>query len=370
MPQDPIFVTQPAMPPLAEFLPFLEEIWASRVLTNVGPMHDRLETALRGRLGVDHISLFANGTMALATAIRALGLRGEVITTPYSFVATTHALVWAGLDPVFVDIDRHTLTLDPARIEDAITPRTSAILAVHCYGMPCDTAAIGRIAAAHRLRVIYDAAHAFGVRTATGNLLAHGDCTVLSFHATKVFTTFEGGALVTHDAATKGLVDRLRNHGIVDEVTVTETGCNGKMSEIAAAFGLLQLRHLDAALGRRADVDRRYRAGLAGVAGIECAAAGAMAGSNHSYFPILVGDDYPLDRDALHHHLKAHGIHGRRYFHPLISAFPMYRSLPSAAPARLPVAGDVSARVLCLPIHADLPAAAVDRIVALIADPG
>lgn len=366
--QEPIYVTRPLMPDLGEFLPYLEEIWERRILTNGGPMHQRLEAALCERLGVSHLSLFANGTMALSTAIRALGLRGEVITTPYSFVATTNSLVWAGLEPVFVDIDPRTLNLDPAKIEDAITPRTSAILPVHCYGMPCDVDAIDRIAADHGLRVIYDAAHAFGVRTPRGNLLESGDFSALSFHATKVFNTFEGGALITRDPSLKRLVDRLKNFGFVDEVTVVEAGVNGKMSELAAAFGLLQLGYVDSALIRRAEIDQRYRRALATVVGITCAEAGAEEGSNNSYFPILVGDDFPLSRDALYHHLASMGIHGRRYFYPLISDFPMYRSLESASRSRLRVAADVSDRVLCLPIYPTLTNAEVDRIVECIAE--
>lgn len=326
-------------------------------------MHQRLEAALGERLGVRQISLFANGTLALSTAIRALGLRGEVITTPYSFVATTHALVRAGIEPVFVDIDPVSLNLDPARIEEAITPRTSGILPVHCYGMPCDVDAIGQIAAARGLRVLYDAAHAFGVCLAGRNLLECGDCSALSFHATKVFNTGEGGAVVAADPGLKRHIDRLKNFGFVDEVTVTETGLNGKMSEITAALGLLQLKYVDAALRRRSEIDRRYRQQLADVAGITCVAAGDREGANHSYFPILVGDDYPLSRDALYRHLAAHGIYGRRYFYPLISQFPMYSGLASARPSNLPVATGTASRVLCLPIYPTLTDSDIDRVV-------
>ncbi|MFN9371262.1 MAG: DegT/DnrJ/EryC1/StrS family aminotransferase [Planctomycetaceae bacterium] len=358
-----LFVTRPLLPPLGEFLPYLEEIWASQTLTNGGPMHQRLEGALAERLGVRHISLFANGTLALSTAIRALGLRGEVITTPYSFVATTHALVRAGLEPVFVDIDPISLNLDPARIEEAITPRTSGILPVHCYGMPCDVATIGELAAVRGLRVLYDAAHAFGVCLPGRNLLECGDCSALSFHATKVFNTGEGGAVVTSDPALKRYIDRLKNFGFVDEVTVNETGLNAKMSEITAALGLLQLKYVDAALRRRSEIDRRYRERLADIPGITCVAAGAWEGANHSYFPILVGDGFRLSRDGLYRHLAAHGIYGRRYFHPLISQFPMYCGLASAQPSRLPVATRIASQVLCLPIYPTLSDTDIDRVV-------
>lgn len=358
-----LFVTRPLLPPLDEFLPYLEEIWAGRILTNGGPMHQRLEAALCERLGVRHISLFANGTLALSTAIRALGLRGEVITTPYSFVATTHVLVRAGIEPVFVDIDPVSLNLDPARLEQVITPRTSGILPVHCYGMPCDVDAIEQIATARGLRVLYDAAHAFAVRTAGRNLLDRGECSALSFHATKVFNTGEGGAVVTSDPALKRRIDRLKNFGFVDEVTVTETGLNGKMSEMTAALGLLQLKYVDAALRRRSEIDRRYRERLAEIAGITSVAAGAREGANHSYFPILVGEGYRLSRDALYRRLADHGIRARRYFHPLISQFPMYRGLPSANPANLPVATRISSQVLCLPIYPTLTDTDIDRVV-------
>lgn len=363
MQEQKLFVTRPLLPPLDEFLPYLQEIWAGQILTNGGPMHQRLEAALAERLGVQHISLFANGTLALSTAIRALGLRGEVITTPYSFVATTHALVRAGLEPVFVDIDPVSLNLDPARIEEAITPRTSGILPVHCYGMPCDVEAIGQISAARGLRVLYDAAHAFGVRTVGTNLLESGDCSALSFHATKVFNTGEGGAVVTADPGLKRHIDRLKNFGFVNEVTVTETGLNGKMSEITAALGLLQLKYVDAALRRRSEIDRRYREQLTGIPGITCIAAGAREGANHSYFLVLVGEDYRLDRDALYRHLAAHGIYGRRYFHPLISQFPMYCGLASANPSNLPVATRIASQVLCLPIYPTLTDTDIDRVV-------
>jgi dTDP-4-amino-4,6-dideoxygalactose transaminase len=363
---DPIYVTRPHLPPLDDFLPYLEQIWNNRILTNGGPFHQQLERALCDYLGVEHLALFSNGTLALVTALQALRITGEVITTPYSFVATAHSLLWNGIKPVFVDVDPRTLNLDPARIEAAITPQTTAIMPVHCYGHPCDVAAIQKIADNYNLRVIYDAAHAFGVQDAGGSVLRHGDLAVLSFHATKVFNTFEGGAIVCPDARTKQRIDHLKNFGFVDEVTVVAPGINGKMSEINAAFGMLQLRSVDQAIAHRKAVDAAYRALLAGVPGIAVLDDAGERVANHSYFPILVGDAYALSRDALYARLKEAGVHARRYFHPLISDFPMYRGLPSAARANLPVAADASARVLCLPIYPDLAHDDVARIAGLI----
>jgi dTDP-4-amino-4,6-dideoxygalactose transaminase len=366
--QPPIHVTQPHLPPLEDFLPLLREIWDRKVLTNGGPFHQKLEAALAEHLGVGHIALFTNATIALVTALQALRVTGEVITTPYSFVATAHSLLWNGIKPVFVDIDPETLNLDPARIEAAITPQTTAILPVHCYGRPCDVDAIQRIADSYGLKVIYDAAHAFGVRRADGSVLRHGDLSVLSFHATKVFNTFEGGAIVCPDAKTKTRIDHLKNFGFVDEVTVVAPGINGKMNEFQAALGLLQLRDIDAAIERRRAIGARYRAALAGARGIRCVPQAGDAVNNHSYFPILVDPAYPLERDTLYAYLKAHGVHGRRYFHPLITEFPMYRGLPSAGAANLPVATRIAQQVICLPIYPALSDADVDRVCTLIAD--
>ena len=351
MAAEKIYVTQPYLPPLEEFIPYLEQIWANKVLTNGGPFHQQLEQALCRYLGVPHISLFSNGTLALITALQALRIQGKVITTPYSFVATAHALLWQNCTPVFVDIEPHTLNLDPAKIEAAITPQTTAILPVHCYGNPCDTAAIQKIADNYNLRVIYDAAHAFGVQDAGGSILRHGDLSVLSFHATKVFNTFEGGAIICHDAKTKQRIDHLKNFGFVDEVTVVAPGINAKMSEINAAFGLLQLEHMPHVMQRRAEIDAQYRTQLAGIPGITCLPKGHQTVANHAYFPILVGPGYPLGRDALYDKLKAHGIYARRYFYPLIADFPMYRGLISAAPANVAIANKFSKQVLCLPIY-------------------
>jgi dTDP-4-amino-4,6-dideoxygalactose transaminase/predicted O-linked N-acetylglucosamine transferase (SPINDLY family) len=366
-PASPIYVTQPLLPPLAEFLPYLQQIWDSKWLTNNGPFHQQLEQALRDYLGVKHVALFTSGTVALITALQALRISGEVITTPYSFVATAHSLLWNGIKPVFVDIDPITLNLDPGRIEEAINPQTTAIMPVHCYGHPCDVERIAKIADNYGLKVIYDAAQAFGVRCQDGSVLNYGDLSVLSFHATKVFNTFEGGAIVCHDAKTKQRIDHLKNFGFVDEVTVVASGINGKMSEINAAFGLLQLKGIDEALQKRSVVDARYRRALAGIKGIHCLSASRGSGSNHAYFPILVQPDYPLSRDALYNKMREHGIFGRRYFYPLISDFPMYRGMPSAVSTNLPVAKKVADQVICLPMHPALTNEQVASIAAVIA---
>lgn len=359
----PILVTQPSLPPLGEFVRLLEQVWNSRILTNGGEMHRRFEAALATYLGVGHVALFNNGTNALLTALQAADLSGEVITTPYSFAATTHAIVWNRLEPVFVDIDPVTFNIDAARIERAITPRTRAILPVHCYGGPCDVPAIAAIAGRHGLKVIYDAAHAFAVRDAGGSILRHGDFSVLSFHATKVFNTCEGGALVCRDADAKQRVDRLKNFGIVDADTIADPGLNGKMNELQAALGLLQLGHVDAAIARRRAIDARYRQLLADVPGVVVPAAPAGVRGNGAYFPVLIGAGYPVDRDTLYRRLHADNILVRRYFYPLLSDLPMYRHLPSAARHNLPNAARVAAQVLCLPIHAALSDADVDRVV-------
>jgi dTDP-4-amino-4,6-dideoxygalactose transaminase len=366
-PSNMIFVTQPQLPPLEEFLPLLQEIWDSKILTNGGPFHRQLEQALCEYLGIEHLALFANGTIALVTALKALRITGEVITTPYSFVATAHALLWNNITPVFVDIDSTTLNLDPTKIEAAITPKTTAILPVHCYGNPCDVDAIQTIADHYNLKVIYDAAHAFGVQCHCGSVLNHGDLSVLSFHATKVFNTFEGGAIVCPDAKTKQHIDHLKNFGFVNETTVVSTGINGKMNEMQAALGLLQLNHIDEALDRRAAVDSRYREAIDAVPGLACVPTSGQRVSNHAYFPLLVEHDYPLSRDSLYEKLKADGIHGRRYFYPLITDFPMYRGLASAPASRLPVAVRMAERVICLPIYPDLREPDQQRIINLLA---
>ena len=363
----PIFVTKPHLPPLEEFIPYLEKIWESKILTNGGPFHQQLEKALCEYLGVEHIALFTNGTIALVTALQALRITGEVITTPYSFVATSHALLWNGIKPVFVDIDPNTLNLDPAKIEAAITPQTTAIMPVHCYGRPCDVDAIQKIADNYNLKVIYDAAHSFGVEDAQGSVVRHGDLSVLSFHATKVFNTFEGGAIVCPDARSKVRVDHLKNFGYVGEVTVVAPGINGKMSEFNAALGLLQLKYINQALARRKEIDAVYRERLKGMKGIRCLNDTGEKVANYAYFPILVDADYPISRDDLYQKLKENDIHPRRYFYPLISDFPMYRSLPSAHRENLPAATAAAQQVLCLPIYPDLEMSVVEEIVRFIA---
>jgi len=362
-----IYVTQPSLPPLEEFIPYLEQIWENKILTNGGPFHQQLEKALCEHLGVEHLALFSNGTIALITALQALRITGEVITTPYSFVATSHSLLWNGIKPVFVDIDPNTLNLDPKKIEAAITPQTTAIMPVHCYGHPCDVDAIQKIADNYGLKVIYDAAHAFGVDDAGGSILRHGDLSVLSFHATKVFNTFEGGAIVCPDAKTKQRIDHLKNFGFVDEVTVVAPGINGKMSEFNAALGMLQLKSLETNIQKRKEIDARYRQGLSGVKGIHCLNDAGEEIANYSYFPILIQADYPLSRDELFQKMRDAGIFARRYFYPLISEFPMYRSMPSAAQSNLPVANKAADQVICLPIYPLLGEADQQQIITLIA---
>ena len=363
----PIYVTQPLLPPLEEFIPYLQSIWDSKWLTNNGPFHQQLEQALCDYLGVRHVALFTSGTVALITATQVLRITGEVITTPYSFVATAHSLLWNGIKPVFADIDPITLNLDPDKIEAAITPQTTAIMPVHCYGHPCDVDRIERIADNYGLKVIYDAAHAFGVQDHRGSVLNHGDLSVLSFHATKVFNTFEGGAIICHDAKTKQRIDHLKNFGFVDEVTVVAPGINGKMSEVNAAFGLLQLKGIDEALQNRRAVDARYRKGLARIKGIRCLSDAGEKVANYAYFPILIQPDYPLSRDALYQHLQDNGIYARRYFHPLISDFPMYRGMSSAAHSNLPVARKAASEVICLPIYPTISNEQIDFILRIIA---
>ncbi|WFP51670.1 DegT/DnrJ/EryC1/StrS family aminotransferase [Methylomonas sp. EFPC3] len=361
-----IYVTQPSLPPLDEFIPYLQQIWDSKILTNGGPFHQQFEQALCDYLGIKYISLFANGTLALVTALQSLRITGEVITTPYSFVATSHALLWNGIKPVFVDIASNTLNLDPAKIESAITPQTTAIMPVHCYGHPCDVETIQNIADNYNLKIIYDAAHAFGVKDDGGSILRHGDLSVLSFHATKVFNTFEGGAIVCPDAKTKQRIDHLKNFGFVDEVTVVAPGINGKMNEFNAALGLLQLKSIDQALNKRKALDAHYRKELRSIKGIHCLSLTYEKVANYAYFPILVSPEYRLSRDELFQKLRKNGIYARRYFHPLISEFPMYRGLPSANKSNLPIASKVATEVICLPIYPDLQYDQIDFILEVI----
>ncbi len=314
-------------------------------------------------LGVKHLSLFTNGTIALVTALQALGIKGEVITTPFSFVATSHALRWNNLTPVFADISPNTFNLDPDKVEAAITPRTSAILPVHCYGRACETARFEAIGRKHGLKVIYDAAHAFGVRDPSGSILSHGDLTILSFHATKVFNTFEGGAIVSPNAETKKHIDHLKNFGFIDEVTVVDVGINGKMNELQSAFGLLQLKYMARASKKSRKIDMQYRKRLKGLRGITLFDLPKDIIHNYSYFPILVNDEYAMDRNELYARLKEKGIYARRYFYPLISNMPMYRDLPSSARDNLPKANVFAERVICLPIFPSMTKKEVKKVI-------
>ncbi|WP_082718633.1 MULTISPECIES: DegT/DnrJ/EryC1/StrS aminotransferase family protein [unclassified Sphingobium] len=358
-------VTRPFLPPLEEFQPYLERIWANRWLTNAGPFHQQLEEEMAAFLGVEHVALTSNGTAALELAMQALDLRGEVITTPFTFVATAHALRSCNLTPVFVDIDPRTGNLDPEMIEQAISGATCAILPVHCFGHPCRTERIAGIAQDHGLRVIYDAAHAFHVRRDGESLLRSGDASCLSFHATKVFNTFEGGAVICADAAMKARIAQLRNFGFSDAYSVDAAGTNAKMSEFQAAFGLLQLRHVDQAIARRGFIAASYRAGLRGMAAIRLFEAEPGWQLNHSYFPMLLEDGLAHRRDELCARLLAAGIHARPYFWPLVCDHSVYRGLPSAD-RDMPVARSFAKRILCLPLYPDLALHHVERAVAIV----
>ena len=349
---NPIYVTQPVLPALEDFIPYLQQIWENKVLTNCGPLHQQLEQELCDYLGVPYISLFNNGTIALVTAIQALDLDegGEVITTPYTFVATTHSISWNKLTPVFVDIDPYTSNIDPRKVEQAITDKTVAILPVHCYGIPCDVDGLQRIADQNNLKLIYDAAHAFGVRHQGQSLLNYGDLSIISFHATKVFNTFEGGAIVCHSAEMKQRIDQLRNFGIVNETTIENISLNGKLSEVHAALGLLQLKTIDQTLLARGKIDTAYRELLSNVDGLNIIERQASDLDNYSYFPIVVTDDYPLSRDELFEKLKKHGVFARKYFYPIMTELSVYKCFSY----ELSIAKRLSETVLCLPMYPTL----------------
>lgn len=363
-----ILVTSPLLPDLQEFNQYLQQIWDSKWITNNGSFHQQLENALAEYLGVEYISLFTNGTLPLITALQALGLtKGEVITTPYSFVATSHSIWWNQLTPVFVDIEEETCGMDPAKIEAAITPNTVAIMPVHCYGKPCKTKEIDAIAKKHGLKVIYDAAHAFGVKVNGESILNEGDISTLSFHATKVYNTIEGGALVCHSAEMKHQIDNLKNFGFRGEVTVEAPGINGKMDEVRAAYGLLNLKQVDAAIEARHKVAEAYRTALRNVKGIRFFDDMPGVRHNYSYFPIFVdAEQYGMTRDELYEKMKAANVYGRRYFYPLITAFEPYRDYPSAAKANLPTATKIADKVICLPMHHELSDEEMIRILDLI----
>ena len=364
MNKDIITVTSPLLPNLDEFTDSLKEIWESKWITNNGQFHQKLEAALAEYLKVPYVSLFTNGTLPLLTALQALRITGEVITTPYSFVATTHALWWNGIKPVFVDIDPSTGNIDPQKIEAAITPRTTAILPVHVYGKPCDTEAIQAIADKYGLKVIYDAAHAFGVEVNGESLLNAGDMSTLSFHATKVFNTIEGGAMVMHDEKTKQRIDYLKNFGFANEVEVVGPGINSKMDEIRSAYGLLNLKQVDAAIVARQKVAVAYRDALRNVDGISFWDDMPGVRHNYSYFPFFVdAEKYGMTRDELYMKMKEQGVWGRRYFYPLISEFSTYRSLESSRPENLPNAHRMADTVICLPMHHALREEEINRVI-------
>jgi len=362
-----INVTSPLLPSLSEFEVLLKDIWQRKWLTNNGFYHKELEKALAGYLGISYISLFTNGTLPLITALQALRITGEVITTPYSFVATTHALWWNGIKPVFVDVDELTGNIDLNKIESAITPKTTAIMPVHVYGTPCETEALQKIADIYGLKLIYDAAHAFGVQINGKSILEFGDMSTLSFHATKVYNTIEGGALVCHNEATKKRIDYLKNFGFAGETEVVAPGINSKMDEIRSAYGLLNLKQVDQAIAKRKRIANLYKTELKDVAGVRFLEDMAGVRHNYSYFPIFITEEiYGISRDDLYEKLKIHNILGRRYFYPLISEFTTYRGLDSARQENLPVAHRLANQVLCLPMYADLSDEDVMRVIDVI----
>jgi len=363
----PITVTSPLLPSLDDFIPYLRDIWDRKWLTNNGCYHQKLEKALCEYLKVPYVSLFTNGTIPLICALQALRITGEVITTPYSFVATTHALWWNGIKPVFVDVDPKTCNIDPNKIEAAITPKTTAIMPVHVYGMPCDTQSIQDIAYKYGLKVIYDAAHAFGVEINGKSILNEGDISTLSFHATKVYNTIEGGALISHDKNTKDRIDYLKNFGFAGETTIVAPGINGKMDEVRAAYGLLNLKNVDEAILLRREIADRYRNGLDGILGISCIRDIEGVRHNYSYFPIFVNKDkYGISRDELYYKMQKYNIFGRRYFYPLISSFSTYRGLESAQIDNLKNANQLSNTVICLPIYPGLTPYQIDNVINII----
>lgn len=366
---EPVYIARPRMPSLGDYEDYLEQIWATRWLTNDGQFHIEFEKRLKEYLGVEHLNLFVNGTVALLVALHALRINsGEVITTPFTFPATAHVLYWNRTQPVFCDIDEKTFNIDPSKIERLIRPDTKAILAVHVYGTPCDVEAIETIAQKHGLHVIYDAAHAFGVRIADKSILEYGDMCALSFHATKLFTTVEGGALVTRSEVERKRIQFLRNFGIADEETVIGPGINGKMNEFQACFGLLQLDMVDQEIEERRQLVGLYRQRLSKIPGIFFLADIPKVRHNYAYFPILVDEKiYGLNRDDLCGVLRRCNIISRKYFYPLCSDYSCYSALPSARPANLPVAQRVASQVLCLPLYGNLDSAVVETICDIIA---
>ena len=363
----PIYVTSPLLPSLEDFTFLLKEIWESKMLTNNGNFHQKLEEELAKYLKVPYLSLFTNGTLPLITALQAMRITGEVITTPFSFVATTHSLWWNGIKPVFVDIEPETCNLDQSKIEAAMTHRTTDIMPVHVYGKPCKTKEIQEIANKYGLKVRYDAAHAFGVEINGESILNFGDMATLSFHATKVYNTLEGGALVVHDEQTKKRIDYLKNFGFASETEVVAPGINSKVDEVRAAYGLLNLKQVDHAINSRRKVAIRYRDELQGVKGITFFNDIPGVRHNYSYFPIFINaEEYGMTRDELYFKMKEYNVFGRRYFYPLISTFSTYRGLDSANPDNLPVATQMSNNVICLPMHHALSENEVEYILQII----
>jgi dTDP-4-amino-4,6-dideoxygalactose transaminase len=367
-PNAPILVTQPDLPDLKEFTAQLHNIWESKWLTNNGSFHKAFEKELTEFLGVKHLSLFSNGTIALITALQALEITGEVITTPYSFVATTHALTWNNIIPVFADIDPVYGNMDISKIEALITPKTTAIMPVHVYGNPVDVEGIERIARKHNLKVIYDAAHAFGVSFNGNSILNHGDLSILSFHATKAFNTIEGGAIIAHNPEIKKKIDLLKNFGFVDEITVNASGINGKMNEVIAAYGLLQLKYFHSNNSKRDALAKLYRSLLKDIKGIRVLEPAANVAYNNAYFPVFIEEDFAITRDALYELLKEKNIYGRRYFYPLISNFPIYSHIPTASHKSLPVANVLADQVICLPMFSELKEEEVTYICKMISE--
>lgn len=359
-----ILVTQPALPPLDEFFESLKEIWSSKWLTNNGKFHQELEKTLADYLGVKYVSLFANGTLALISALQVLRITGEVITTPYTFVATTHSLHWNGIKPVFVDVDPVYGNIDPAKIEAAITPKTTAIVPVHVYGNPCEVEKIQDIADTYGLKVIFDAAHAFGVKYNGQSILNFGDLSILSFHATKVYNTIEGGAIISHDKKTKKRIDYLKNFGFANETTVIAPGINAKMNEVQSAYGLLQLKYLKANIEKRKKVAALYDEALKNASGIRILKQHPATDHNYPYYPIFIDEKiYGMSRDELYFKLRENNIFGRRYFYPLVSEFPMYKGLDSSKPSNLSNAHKISNQVICLPIYPELQLEDVEMII-------
>ena len=365
--QSPVYVTRPDLPPLDDFTEYLKQIWDSKMLTNNGPFHQQFEKMLADYLGVKYLSLFANGTLALVTALQTLRITGEVITTPFSFVATTHALWWNNIRPVFADIEPVYFNLDPEKVEAAITPQTTAIMPVHVYGNPCRVDELQKIADTYGLRLIYDAAHAFGVRINGNSILNYGDLSVLSFHATKAFNTIEGGAIICHDEQTKHRIDLLKNFGFMDETIVVEPGINAKMNEIQAAYGLLQLRSVETNISKRKKAAEEYRLRLRAVQGLRVFEDIEGVVHSYTYFPVLINKErFGRSREEVYTTLRQNNIFSRRYFYPLISQFPSYSGLLSSRPGNLPVAEHVAEEVLCLPLFSELQPETIDRICDLI----